>query len=164
MLHHIAHDYIAARVRRPQNVHRKFQFLVHVLIMCNQKGQNGNMKPITNVGEFIRQSRAKRGMSLREAAIVLQASPSYLSKVERGVETPGAALISRLSLLLHWTSGEIDAAMLSAGHLPFGVMEMLQKRPELISILRENYACAEVFGAFLPAGDPRGQWSSKQGE
>lgn len=89
------------------------------------------MKP--TLGEYLRERRTQRGIGLREMAKRIRYTPSYLSKVERGEEEPGEALIILLAKHLGESS---DTLLLMAGRVPPDIRLIIQSKPEVLEIIR----------------------------
>ncbi len=58
-------------------------------------------------GEYIRQERNKKGLSLRDLAKEAKMSPAYLSQIERGLVTPKQKTMNKIIQALHKNDGEI---------------------------------------------------------
>jgi transcriptional regulator with XRE-family HTH domain len=78
-------------------------------------------------GTTIKELRADAGYSLRAFAGVLRVSPSWLSKVERGVEVPGADVIRRMAAHL---GADTDELMALAGKVPGDLLSIIQRHPK----------------------------------
>lgn len=95
------------------------------------------MSDITNgVGGDIRQFRESWDVGLRELARQIDRSPSWLSKVERGVEKPGEEAIVRIGAALEWSQFKVDTVLLKLGIVPADCIEALQQNPHLLNVLR----------------------------
>lgn len=69
-------------------------------------------------GPWLRGQRLQRGMTLQDAAMVLEFSTSYLSDVERGRRKPSIEL--QVNLELRWQI-PFDLIRLRAGFVPYTV-------------------------------------------
>ena len=92
-------------------------------------------------GEFLRQCRTKkeaddRSFSVRGLAGKVDIQPSYLSKIERGLQPPpGENAIKRLAAAL---GEDPDVLLALAGKVSSDLQEIIRKRPELFSkLIRE---------------------------
>lgn len=88
-------------------------------------------------GSRIRTARTRCSKGLREAATLLQISPGYLSKIERGLEpcAPSEDLVREMAVLFH---EDFDELMCLAGRLPSDVVELLLENVELVKRLRDK--------------------------
>jgi len=92
-------------------------------------------------GDYLRQSReAKRledpAFSVRGLAALIKVEPSYLSKVERGIEAPPSEL--RIVSLAEALDEDPDVLLALAGKVSSDLMEIIRLRPELFGkLLRE---------------------------
>jgi transcriptional regulator with XRE-family HTH domain len=92
-------------------------------------------------GEFLRQRREAKRLtdptySLRQLAGTVGVEPSYLSKVERGIESPPSE--ARIVALAHALGEDPDLLLALAGKVSSDLLEIIRKRPELFSqLLRE---------------------------
>ncbi|MGC9453112.1 MAG: helix-turn-helix domain-containing protein [Oceanipulchritudo sp.] len=92
-------------------------------------------------GEFLRKSRSQkaaidRTYSVRGLALKVGIQPSYLSKIERGLQPPpGEDTIKRLATEL---GEDPDVLLALAGKVSSDLQEIIRKRPELFSkLIRE---------------------------
>ena len=97
------------------------------------------MKPPTSFGQFLRETRTKKGdafFSVRKLAGRVGLEPSYLSKIERGEEPPpGEAKIRKLAEEL---GEDPDVLLALAGKVPTDLLEIIRARPRLFAdLLRE---------------------------
>jgi len=92
----------------------------------------------TAFAEYIRQRRQElqkeqRTLSLREVARRIGVEPSYLSKVERGIEAPPSELkVRALAEVLH---EDPDLLLALAGKVSDDLLEIIRKRPQLFGDL-----------------------------
>jgi transcriptional regulator with XRE-family HTH domain len=92
-------------------------------------------------GAFLRQRReAKRAddpaFSLRRLALTIGVEPSYLSKVERGIEPPPSE--ARIVALAQAMGESPDVMLAMAGKVSSDLMEVIRQRPVLFGqLLRE---------------------------
>ncbi len=87
------------------------------------------------LGDRIKRLRKQRELGLRETALKLDISPSYLSLIETGqVKTPPAAkVIADIAALLE---DDFDGLMLLAGRVPEDIEDKLVADPALTTFLR----------------------------
>ncbi len=97
---------------------------------------NNSMRSVDNsppVGNYLRQQRQGRKISLREMARRLHLTPSYLSKVERGLEKPSEETLRHYAREIEANADEL---LLRAGRLPSDVIPILRASPGLLQVLR----------------------------
>lgn len=87
-------------------------------------------------GELLRETRLKRGFSLRKFADKVDVSPTYLSQVEQeNVDPPTAERVKRMAELLGENPDEWIAI---AGRVPGDLPKIIQQQPtEMPELLRE---------------------------
>ena len=88
-------------------------------------------------GKTIKRLRSEAGYTLRGFARALEVSPSWLSKVEREIEVPGALVIGRVASLL---SADADDLMALAGKVPDDLMAIIQMHPKQARKVLEKLA------------------------
>jgi len=89
-----------------------------------------------NFGKKVRTERERSGISLRKLASLLEMSPSYLSKLERGlVAPPSDKFIEQISEILDIDK---DSLMASAGKVSSDVVSKIIKNPEIAERIRTN--------------------------
>ena len=93
----------------------------------------------TPVGKILREIREQKGVTLRAAASELNVDPSYLSRVERGLQPASNPLIERAAA--QYTLSEDQSSQLK-GSLPDDIVERLLNNPELIQEIRDRFADA----------------------
>lgn len=93
----------------------------------------------TDLAALLKAARAAKGDSLRSAARQLGVDASYLSRVEAGERRPSEELRQRAS---HYYDVPDDQVQLAAGDVPSDILEILQRHPELIDRLRNDYGRA----------------------
>lgn len=92
-------------------------------------------------GDFLRQRREEKrasdpSFSLRRLATQIGVEPSYLSKVERGLEPPPSE--PRIVAIADALGENPDVMLALAGKVSRDLMEIIRQRPELFSqLLRE---------------------------
>lgn len=108
-------------------------------------GKNSTPNPPGSFGEWLRQARRSRGLSLRALGAALQVHYVYLSQLERGVERPSEQMVHRLAAFF----GHPDPhqLLLLAGKLPGPVREALQR------LLQENSGAAQAVLRRLMGGE-----------
>ena len=94
------------------------------------------------IGTYLRERREARratdpSYSLRQLAARIGVEPSYLSKVERGLETPSEEKISRLAAELD-VDGDVLLAI--AGKVSSDLLQAIRQRPELFGQLIRQLA------------------------
>ncbi len=68
------------------------------------------------IGQLVRRQREERGLSQEELALTAQVSSGYLSKLERGLAQPSAAVLQRLAGALAVPLADLYTAA-GLGHL-----------------------------------------------
>lgn len=91
----------------------------------------------TPVGQILREMRERRGVSLRAAANELEVDPSYLSRIERGLQPPSEPLMKRVAARYALT--EEQSSQLTRA-LPDDIVDLLLDNPELIQEIRDRFA------------------------
>ena len=84
------------------------------------------------LGAFLRRAREAARLSLKEFALALDYSPSYLSDVERGQRNVTRQMCDQLSQSLGLDRVELYAR---AGHLTDEVLDYLGRRPKALGLL-----------------------------
>lgn len=99
---------------------------------------------MSNLGTFIRQTREAlqekdKSYSLRQVASRMGVEPSYLSKVERGLENPSEEFVRTISKELNVNE---DTTLALGGKVSSEVQEIILKNPkaftELLKALRDS--------------------------
>lgn len=108
-------------------------------------------------GERIRQERIEAGVGLNELCRKVKISSSYLSKIERGLEThaPSEEVVTTLAEVLGL---DVSEMLLLAGKIPSDVKEAIladATMPELIRAIRMRGISAKEVLARLPPTDER---------
>jgi transcriptional regulator with XRE-family HTH domain len=85
------------------------------------------------LGDRIRTGRARKRLTLRQAADAVKRSPSFLSDVENGRRAPSEDVLVDLAALLDL---DLDDLMAVAGKLPTDVSEYLRNTPEAGRLFR----------------------------
>ena len=92
-------------------------------------------------GDYLRERREARRLedptfSLRQLALRIGVEPSYLSKVERGIEAPPSE--PRIAALATELGEDPDVLLALAGKVSSELQEVIRKRPRLMGeLLRE---------------------------
>ncbi|MBN1433942.1 helix-turn-helix transcriptional regulator [Candidatus Fermentibacterales bacterium] len=92
-------------------------------------------------GEYVRQARERlrkrdAGFSVRKLAERVGLEPSYLSKIERGLQAPPSA--EKIALLAEKLGDDPDVLLALAGKVSDDLLEVIRKRPALFGrIIRE---------------------------
>jgi len=89
-------------------------------------------------GEFIRQTRLTKGYSLREFANMVDVSPTYMSKIERGEFAPPSA--DKIIVIANKLGLNSDLLLAMAGKLSPELTEMILTHPaEISNLIRTVY-------------------------
>ncbi len=89
-----------------------------------------------NFGKEVRSERERSGISLRRLASLLDMSPSYLSKLERGlVAPPSDKFIESMSEILNI---DRDHLMASAGKVSSDIVGKIIKNPKIAHKIRDD--------------------------
>jgi transcriptional regulator with XRE-family HTH domain len=105
---------------------------------------------MNNIGDFLKNERDKRGLSLREFALLLGTSPGYLSKLENGKDPrSGKMFRPTLDTLVHMAKGlkmSLDDMLFQIGYLDNNVYneEFLQGVEEEYQELVSNLGVREI--------------------
>jgi len=87
-----------------------------------------------NFGETIRDLRVAQDLGLRETAIKVGISPAYLSRIERGKESPPRPeIIKELARLL---AADPDVLFRLSSSTDPEVVDYLHEQPEVMNLLR----------------------------
>jgi len=92
----------------------------------------------TQFGQFLRQRREElketdSSYSLRRVAEKIGIEPSYLSKIERGIEkSPSEHVVNQLAAIL---GEDPDVLLAMAGKISTDLAEIIQKRPQVFAEL-----------------------------
>jgi HTH-type transcriptional regulator, competence development regulator len=87
-------------------------------------------------GEQIRQWREKGGVGLRQFAKAMGVSPTFISKMERGLgPLPGEATIRKMAVFFGKNEDELLAL---ADKVASDVLEVIIRQPAYARFLREN--------------------------
>jgi len=97
---------------------------------------------VNGLGEHIRERRealktTDKAFSLRQVAQRVEVEPSYLSKVERGLEVPSEATVRRIAEEL---GANPDVLLALAGKVSSDLQQVIRKRPELFAQLIRDLA------------------------
>ena len=87
-------------------------------------------------GEFIRQQREAKGLSLREMAKKIKVSPTFLSKVETEDWKPGEEKLRKIAEIIGCDPDDLFAR---AGRVPTELSEIIRQspdRPGMTALLR----------------------------
>ena len=90
----------------------------------------------SSLPDLLRELREARGKTLRETARELGLDPAYLSRVERGHQSPSASALGRAASYYELDTEQLE---LAAGKVPQDIAEILLAHPELIAELRGRY-------------------------
>jgi transcriptional regulator with XRE-family HTH domain len=88
-----------------------------------------------NFGSFLRKSREKKGITLRKFAQLVDKSPTYICKIERGeLNPPSEKTIIDIAYLL---DVDEDKLLLLANKIPQDVLDVIKNSPpSLIHLIR----------------------------
>jgi transcriptional regulator with XRE-family HTH domain len=87
------------------------------------------------VGDLLKAARGQRGVSLRQAAGHIGVDPSYLSRVEAGIQAPSHGLRQAASEYYGLASDEL---LLASGVVPSDVVDILRRNPRLLGEIRRR--------------------------
>ena len=106
-----------------------------------------------NFGETVRKVRMAKGISLRKFAEMIDMSPTYLSKVERGeFKPPREQKVIAIAEALEMDPDELLAL---AGRVASDISEIIQKRPrEMATFLRATKGLSKEDFQRLVGGIP----------
>ena len=95
---------------------------------------------MNNFGTFIREFRENlqendSSFSLRQVASRLSVQPSYLSKIERGIENPSEEMI--LKIAKEYNQDE-DVLLAMAGKVSSRLQKIIMKNPKAFSVLIQS--------------------------
>ncbi len=79
-------------------------------------------------GEVIRQLRMSRGLSLKQLGEIVGVNYVFLSKLERGLESPSEELIKKLAEKLEY-QGDIDELTAMFGRVPENIKQLIIEDP-----------------------------------
>ena len=80
-------------------------------------------------GEIIRTYRMQKGLSVRALADKADVNYVFLSRLERGLETPSEELIKRLAVAVEY-HGNIDELVASFGKVPKSIEKLILDNPD----------------------------------
>ncbi len=112
-------------------------------------------------GSYIRECReakkaVDRSFSLRQVAGRIDVQPSYLSKVERGSETPSE---QKIRLLAQELNQDEDVLLALAGKVSTDLQQVIRKRPELFARVIRELATLPDHAVFRVVREVRdGKW------
>ena len=85
-------------------------------------------------GETIREARKQAKISLRKFAVMIEVTPTYVSKIERTEAPPPAEpVIARMAIVLNY---DFDELMALTGKIPSDILKLLEGNIELWAALR----------------------------
>ena len=82
-------------------------------------------------GEFIRERRIRKGLSLRRFAELVGLSPAYVSQIENGIQSPPPA--DRARTMAKVLGESPDVLIILAGRIPNDITTILQETPEAMA-------------------------------
>ncbi|MBC9786439.1 helix-turn-helix transcriptional regulator [Heliobacterium chlorum] len=92
------------------------------------------MLRIADTGEYLRDLRLKKGITLAQLSDNVGVSINFLSELERGLKPPSDKLIEALSKFYQVESSEIYNRL---GKIPESATDELEKNPQLNKMLSE---------------------------
>ena len=101
---------------------------------------------VSNFGEFVREKREKRGLSVNQLGLYSDLSPSTISKIENGLRNPKPETIKKLARGL---KVDYDELMFSAGDLKTTDKDITSYEKEEGSndpLIKEINELAELYG------------------
>ncbi len=117
---------------------------------------------MSHFGDHLRQRREARRaedptFSVRRLAAAIGVEPSYLSKVERGLEAPPSE--PRIVALAQALGEDPDVLLALAGKVSSDLMEIIRQRPELFGQLLRELRTQPSHAVLRIVRDVRdGQW------
>lgn len=91
------------------------------------------MADASEFGAELRARRLAQGMGLRQLARVLDLSPTYLSKIERGLVLPPAE--ERVVAIAAVLAGDADEWLALAGRVGADLLDIIRARPREMAML-----------------------------
>lgn len=82
-------------------------------------------------GEFVREKRIQKGLSLRRFAELVALSPAYVSQIENGIQSPPPA--DRARTIAEVLGEPPDVLIILAGRIPDDISTILQETPEAMA-------------------------------
>jgi transcriptional regulator with XRE-family HTH domain len=111
---------------------------------------------MNSFGDFLRERRCARGLSLRKTAEKVGVQSSYLSKVERGIKPPPSA--QTIVKLAHVLDEDPGALLLLAGKIPDDYCDVINLSPQSIAELLRCAADASIKDIRYSAAELRDKW------
>jgi transcriptional regulator with XRE-family HTH domain len=98
---------------------------------------------MTRFGAYIRHKREAKGLSLRKMAEKIQASPTFLSKVETEDWKPGEEKLRRIAEVIDC---DPDDLFRRVGRVPTELSNMIKRSPDRAVLLRttKNFTADEM--------------------
>lgn len=124
-----------------ENIFKKLLTFLSVYYILHTKHNKKRVIMEKNFGDYIRNLREAKqkedaSFSLRQMAVRLDIEPSYLSKVERGIEkNPSEQLVKKLSVELEQDENVMLAMV---GKVSQEVKDIILKKPQLFSELLKS--------------------------
>ncbi|NLU39202.1 MAG: helix-turn-helix transcriptional regulator [Bacteroidales bacterium] len=88
--------------------------------------------------KVIRDLRMQQGISVRKLAELANVNYVFLSKVERGLESPGEDLIKRLAEVLNYKE-DVNKLIASFGKIPNEIKQIILDDPNFITEIPAFY-------------------------
>ena len=82
-------------------------------------------------GQLIRELRMGKGSSLKEAAAAAEVNYVFLSRLERGLETPSENLVRRLATVVGY-EGDLNTLVARFGKVPEQIHKLLIDDPDSV--------------------------------
>lgn len=113
-------------------------------------------------GEYVREKREKLRKtdpeySIRRVAERIGLEPSYLSKIERGLEAPPSC--KKIELLAEELGEDSDVMLALAGKVSADLLEVIRRRPALFGIILRELRDLPDYAVLRLVRDARdGKW------
>jgi transcriptional regulator with XRE-family HTH domain len=94
---------------------------------------------VETFGKWLRQRRKEKNLGLREAAVKVGVSATFLSRIENGNESamPSEKVIRELAKVLDY---DFDTIMQLAGRVPEDIAQLIKSDPGMPRFLRSAHA------------------------
>lgn len=91
----------------------------------------------TSLGEWLRDARMEKDVSLRSLATQLEITPSYLSDIENDRRIPAEDVLQKLTMALEL---DFEEAMALAGRFGEQTERYVRRQPEAVKLMRRASA------------------------
>jgi transcriptional regulator with XRE-family HTH domain len=95
-----------------------------------------NMPGTRPLPDLLRELREQRGRSLRGTARDLGVDAGYLSRIERGHQSPSPGMLEKAASYYEVPAEELT---LASGALPADIVAIIRENPGLVDELRSRY-------------------------